>query len=1527
MEQGGPHFSVLPQICPGKTGRAWKFKQSLLRRRRSRRRHRQAALSLSRRTFLHVLYLHVLHLAGLNMCPGFSHRTCAVLQLIVSKAVQICCMAQQQHRHRVVSPCTVMSESDEDAPWRLGPPPPLASGAADGPRPPAGPPPPRAVDSWSRLSHAYSQAVAGVINTHYATHFRGTILTYLPAELQTPFVGLQDLVVSIRPLRPHERNHPLRLHIQDDEADTVEGTETMGHHEAGTDEHPSHSAGDDIDEPAYYYADTMMPISEGEDEGPDDTAASTTAATASTRAPSSKAKAKAKAGRKPPARADGNLFRPQFLSVSLMPPPPPSSVCIGGKLRTSRCTEAGLQVALLIIDFLAAAWTHLLVYARRSSTKPAAVPDSLWCTSFWCHRPRLRRAAQTWKTALLVQGICILIISWIQCNSWHRYNADSSPFLAGSLPDQTLYNANWPYRPLAGLWSLFNLLLFYAGPVSQHFFYNSGTARQAVHTAKNLSTSTWRSTSTYSRVGPKSGHSSGRHVCQLLFVLLLFTYMPIVESGAVDARVDAGATTATEITEHVSVVKPSGMRRASAPLTRETPRHVKRSYLRASARALRNGGAWYKGSWREAKWFEAGAIRTQGIGKRPSFKPEPRAWHVVTWNASGLTVSTFQELETLLRRDKVDIAFIQESKWKFESTWANDDYLYVHTCGTGPLDRVGGLLTVVSTKLAKASDLQYQVLHAGRLLHVRFPCGSFHADLLNCYQYAVGQDEQVYERRHKWFIKLHKCLTGLPRRNILVMGGDLNTPCIPHKGVCGPMVTTHAATQYKDYQDLQNILRTLNLTVLNTWCRPVHGQIATFSTFGGERASQIDFLIVRSRHATREAKQAQALPDFPVAAWREGHKHYPVQAWISKLGPPWHQAGVVQQHAHKIDTETIIHDLKQQQEPVQLRALRDEVRQHLTDDPTKLSQVLLQAAQTHYPVKRPEVRPQSQPEALANCAKNMWALFRRMRSQPFRLAGIFQAWRCWADFQRAHALHMNRSRQRSKQRKLDILDSAQQAANEGNAYKVWQAVKKLVPKVPRKQLQLHKHGTMMTFREELDWIVEAYGRRYGEQAQVDELPVCTVDKTQKTFSISSADLEAQLAKLNPRKAVPKGTTPSVVWKACSQIVAGPVTEAFNFLWQEETPTVAQSWADAEVALLPKSHGRSATPEDWRPIGLQDPLGKCVMGLVVAQARRAIVHMVMRYPQCAYLPGRSTSTALKQVFRHCFAVRRECERTRVNIHQRHQGQRTAQCIGGLQISLDLSAAFDVVQWSHLKTALDQAGVCLLVQEVILTWLTQVRYLFNHRGHQGIVKPKWGLRQGCKASPCLWAAYTALLCATLDHELSGKCPAPTDDFNNSWTRQHITKYADDTHARWMFSTYSEFEAVMQEINIVLQCFRRFHMRINLEKTKAILKVVGSLKHRVKQNFVRKFQDSRRLLLSPKNPDKWLTLVSHAEYLGAVVSYDQYELQTMRHRIQKANNRRWALASFLHSRRISVSLKLRIWRSCVLTTLMYGLSSCGI
>ena len=62
--------------------------------------------------------------------------------------------------------------------------------------------------------------------------------------------------------------------------------------------------------------------------------------------------------------------------------------------------------------------------------------------------------------------------------------------------------------------------------------------------------------------------------------------------------------------------------------------------------------------------------------------------------------------------------------------------------------------------------------------------------------------------------------------------------------------------------------------------------------------------------------------------------------------------------------------------------------------------------------------------------------------------------------------------------------------------------------------------------------------------------------------------------------------------------------------------------------------------------------------------------------------------------------------------------------------------------------------------------------------------------------------------------------------------------------------------------------------------------------------------------------------AEYLGLIISYSAFEKQSVQHRVHKANQRRWALAAILHTRRMSIHYKLRLWRSCVLSTLTYAL-----
>ena len=56
--------------------------------------------------------------------------------------------------------------------------------------------------------------------------------------------------------------------------------------------------------------------------------------------------------------------------------------------------------------------------------------------------------------------------------------------------------------------------------------------------------------------------------------------------------------------------------------------------------------------------------------------------------------------------------------------------------------------------------------------------------------------------------------------------------------------------------------------------------------------------------------------------------------------------------------------------------------------------------------------------------------------------------------------------------------------------------------------------------------------------------------------------------------------------------------------------------------------------------------------------------------------------------------------------------------------------------------------------------------------------------------------------------------------------------------------------------------------------------------------------------------------------IISYENFELQAVRHRVSKAHQRRWAMASVLHTRRMSIAYKLRLWSSCVLSTMTYAL-----
>ena len=101
-----------------------------------------------------------------------------------------------------------------------------------------------------------------------------------------------------------------------------------------------------------------------------------------------------------------------------------------------------------------------------------------------------------------------------------------------------------------------------------------------------------------------------------------------------------------------------------------------------------------------------------------------------------------------------------------------------------------------------------------------------------------------------------------------------------------------------------------------------------------------------------------------------------------------------------------------------LQAMRHEAANSIRNE-DDANTVLLQVARKHYPPPPRTSHPPDQPEALANCAKHMWAIFRQMKAQRRTAKGMLTAWQLWVRFQQAHRIHKQRSRRRTKDRRDD----------------------------------------------------------------------------------------------------------------------------------------------------------------------------------------------------------------------------------------------------------------------------------------------------------------------------------------------------------------------------------------------------------------------------------------------------------------------------------------------------------------------------
>ncbi|CAL1163756.1 unnamed protein product [Cladocopium goreaui] len=205
----------------------------------------------------------------------------------------------------------------------------------------------------------------------------------------------------------------------------------------------------------------------------------------------------------------------------------------------------------------------------------------------------------------------------------------------------------------------------------------------------------------------------------------------------------------------------------------------KRSFKRACRRAILNGSSHYHGSCMRVEDFPPALVQklqaesplTRCPRTHSTAAPRKGRLTCLHWNPGGLAQSTLAEIRLWLQRHPVDIVVLTETRWSFSSTWTDKAWMYVHSASDDY--KSGGILIMISRRLACPEQLGHQAIVDGRLVHVRVHFDSQALDILAIYQYVDNRTMISAQKREQARLREILQLHGLTAINTWGASGRL----------------------------------------------------------------------------------------------------------------------------------------------------------------------------------------------------------------------------------------------------------------------------------------------------------------------------------------------------------------------------------------------------------------------------------------------------------------------------------------------------------------------------------------------------------------------------------------------------------------------------------------------------------------------------------------------------------------------------------------------------------------------------------
>ena len=416
-----------------------------------------------------------------------------------------------------------------------------------------------------------------------------------------------------------------------------------------------------------------------------------------------------------------------------------------------------------------------------------------------------------------------------------------------------------------------------------------------------------------------------------------------------------------------------------------------------------------------------------------------------------------------------------------------------------------------------------------------------------------------------------------------------------------------------------------------------------------------------------------------------------------------------------------------------------------------------------------------------------------------------------------------------------------------------------------------------------------------------------------TMPVTAMDWTSQLRRTPIGKAVPADSAPATAWKACSAVLA-PTLADISAQFQQISSDLPAEWRDPQLCFLPKPHKPPSTAAALRPIGLLRPDGKALAGyvkdLVLAQAGPSLALT----PQYAYLPARDATDALARVGTCIKDIKnslRALGGSRFTVRERKTAGVEVGEAGGCLLSVDLSQAFDRVSRTKLDRALSEHRVDSNLRSTIAAIHEDAAYQVRNRFHTTKITTTQGIRQGCRLAPALWATLSSQVLWDLTPEGSTPMQLP-------WTL-----FADDHLGHWTLQTLHDVQQMEAAILALFTTVEDYGLKVNPEKSQMVVQVKGSRLKKLVQSRTVLIKNQPHWRLQDGDKQHLIPLCNVITYLGTKLSLRDGTDPTLEFRLAEAAAKTSSLRKSIRSRKgLSRSHRVRIWRTCAVSSAMYGL-----